>query len=552
MTSMLRKKEHVTIITAIPGFIPRQLAIDILHSHSEVITLNPLVLEHKPIKAPRDAASDEYYSTWYEIIERIQYVPGIGRMGSGKLAFNACFHDMPWGLQAHIYAPMNTDLRYKYRICGNQPGIEPPETLEMGLAALGAPSDGLYLREDVEVKCSIAVMSFVKSQLKAASKLMVQRIIKKAELIDAGQLRAMLENGRLKTINPADRSTALNPGTASASAAAAAGNNASSITPTSPVPSPSPVLPANSHDQQEQDTKTQGSPQSRTETPGSPPPVPYQVPRPLSMQPQSNTAGLQMPYGGRPSSAGVAQPQTPYQPPGSPGLSMYTPYPGYPNSTPYPGYPGQAGYAIPPGGGYYPPPPPPQQQQQQQQQQQYPQNYQMYPAMYAPYGPGQLPPPPQFYAELQAPYQPLAAPPNQPAAANTFAFEMPGDYYHAAPSQQPPSQQQVSSATSTPRTNRDSEILANGQWSTPVAQQQQQQQQTGSRPNSMGSNLSGTSASQAGAAAGYRSPGLDKSFASELETHLETPDEHRREVLKKLDPSATPAALHIRHHSVQH
>lgn len=211
MSSMLRKKEVFTIITPIPGFIPRQLAIDILHSHSEVITLNPLVLDHKPIKAPRNAASDEYYSTWYEINQRIQYIPGIGKMGSGKISFTGCFHDMPWGLQTHIYAPMNVDLKNRYQIAGNQPGIEAPEPQEIGLASLGAPSDGLYLRDDVEIKCNYAVVGFVKSQLKAASKDMVSRIIKKAELLDAGVLHAMIENGKLKTVNPNDRTTVMSP-----------------------------------------------------------------------------------------------------------------------------------------------------------------------------------------------------------------------------------------------------------------------------------------------------------------------------------------------------
>jgi len=209
---MLRKKEVFTTITPIPGFIPRQLAIDILHSHSEVITLNPLVLEHKPIPAPRNAAADEFYSTWYEITERIQYIPGMGKMGSGKISFNGCFHDMPWGLQTHIYAPMSVDLRNKYRIAGNQPGVEPPEPLEIGMSELGVPSDGLYLREDIEIRCNIAVVGFVKSQLKAASKEMVQRIIKKAELLDAGVLKAMIYEGKLKTINPNDRSNAANLG----------------------------------------------------------------------------------------------------------------------------------------------------------------------------------------------------------------------------------------------------------------------------------------------------------------------------------------------------
>ncbi|KAK0661617.1 hypothetical protein QBC41DRAFT_35603 [Cercophora samala] len=202
---MLRKKDTFTVITPIPGFIPRQLAIDILHSHSEVITLNPLVIDHKPIAAPQNAETDEYYSTWYEITERLQLVPGIGRMGSSTIKFNGCFHDMPWGLQTHVYAPMNIDMRSTYRIAGNQPGVEAPEVPEIGLKALGVPSDGLYLREDIEIKCNVTMVSYVRSQMKKASAEMVQRMIKKAELLDAGVLSAMIEDGKLKTLNPADR-----------------------------------------------------------------------------------------------------------------------------------------------------------------------------------------------------------------------------------------------------------------------------------------------------------------------------------------------------------
>jgi hypothetical protein len=204
---MLRKKEVYTQVTPIPIHIPRQLCIDILHSHGELITVNPLVLDYKAIKAPRDAEADEFYSTWYEITEKIQYVPGMGRFGAGKISFNGCFHDMPWGLQTHIYAPAGVDMRNKWRVCGNQPG-EPVEARELGI---GAPADGLYLREDIEIRCNITLVSFVKSQMKAAAKAMVDRFIKKAELLDSGVLSAMMENGRLKTINPADRSDTLRP-----------------------------------------------------------------------------------------------------------------------------------------------------------------------------------------------------------------------------------------------------------------------------------------------------------------------------------------------------
>jgi hypothetical protein len=198
---MMRKKINYTNVTPIPSYVPRQLAIDLLHNHGEMITLNPLVLNYEPIKAPRDAQADEFYSTWYEIEERIQYIPGAGSMGSGKIKFKGCFHDMPWGIQTHTYAPMNIDLKNKWRIAGNQPG-EPREPTEMGI---GAPPDGLYLREDVEIKCNFTMASFVKKEMKAASKKMVDRLVKKAELLDAGVLHAMIENGRLRTINPSDR-----------------------------------------------------------------------------------------------------------------------------------------------------------------------------------------------------------------------------------------------------------------------------------------------------------------------------------------------------------
>ncbi|KNG46934.1 NACHT and WD40 domain protein [Stemphylium lycopersici] len=200
--NMMRRKTQYVHITPIPSFIPRQLAIDFLHSHGEIIELNPLVTGHEPIKAPRDAPADEFYSTWYEISERIQYIPGIGRIGSGAIKFRGVFHDLPFGLQTHTYAPANVDLRNKWQICGNQPG-EPPEPKELGSAA---PPEGLYIREDVEIKCNVAMVNFVKKEMKAAAKIMVERLVKKAELLDSGAIQAMMENGRLRTVNPADRS----------------------------------------------------------------------------------------------------------------------------------------------------------------------------------------------------------------------------------------------------------------------------------------------------------------------------------------------------------
>ena len=48
------KRIQYTKITPLPSNVPRQLAIELLHAHEEVIALNPLVTGSKKIEAPRD------------------------------------------------------------------------------------------------------------------------------------------------------------------------------------------------------------------------------------------------------------------------------------------------------------------------------------------------------------------------------------------------------------------------------------------------------------------------------------------------------------------
>lgn len=102
---------------------------------------------------------------------------------------------------------MGIDLQSKWRIAGSEPNVSVPLPSDPDPYIPGAPATGLYLLEEVEINCNVTLVSFVKSQLKAASKILVDRLIKKAELLDAGVLRAMFEDGNLKTFNPADRTS---------------------------------------------------------------------------------------------------------------------------------------------------------------------------------------------------------------------------------------------------------------------------------------------------------------------------------------------------------
>ena len=144
-----------------------------------MIDLNPLVIERHPIKPPPSATAEEYHCQWYSLTDRVQYLPG--GLVQGKVSYTACFHDLSMGLQTHVYAPMGLDIKNKWTLGGSLPG-EPIEAVELGI---GVPRQGLWLREDVDMKCNMLMTGFVKKTLKKAHATLVARLVQKAHIVDA-------------------------------------------------------------------------------------------------------------------------------------------------------------------------------------------------------------------------------------------------------------------------------------------------------------------------------------------------------------------------------
>lgn len=176
-----------TITTPLPAHVTRETVIDMLHDHARMIELNPLVINHEQCKPPKNAAPDEFHCIWYEVTDRMSYLPGI----KGSLKFNCCFNDLPIGLQTHVYAPMGLDIQERWSVGGNLPG-EPREPRELGI---DVPRDCLYLREDVNMNVSKVFTSFTKSKLNKAHKTLVERLLKKGEIIDDQNYQTALSNG---------------------------------------------------------------------------------------------------------------------------------------------------------------------------------------------------------------------------------------------------------------------------------------------------------------------------------------------------------------------
>lgn len=174
----MSKRSVFTSVTPLPAYISREAAVESLHRHAEMIELNPLVIKYEQTKPPKNASADEYHCIWYELTDKVHYLPG--GLLSGNVTYKACFHDLPAGLQTHVYAPAGLDIKEKWSVGGNMPG-EPREPVELGLT--GAPREGLYLREDVDMRCNMFMTSFVKGTLQKAHGVLVDRLIYKADLL---------------------------------------------------------------------------------------------------------------------------------------------------------------------------------------------------------------------------------------------------------------------------------------------------------------------------------------------------------------------------------
>jgi hypothetical protein len=182
----MSKRSLFVNITPLPAGISRESVISTLHDHLEMIDLQPMVEERHPIKPPTTATPEEFHCQWYALTDKVQYLPG--GLYTGKVSYNVCFHNLPTGMQSHVYAPMGLTIRNKWTLGGTLPD-EPREAVELGH---GIPKEGLWLREDVDMKCNMLLTSFVKKNLKKAHATLVARLVEKAHLNENDKHNATL------------------------------------------------------------------------------------------------------------------------------------------------------------------------------------------------------------------------------------------------------------------------------------------------------------------------------------------------------------------------
>ncbi|PKS09020.1 hypothetical protein jhhlp_003633 [Lomentospora prolificans] len=229
----MSKRTVFTTITPLPPSITREVAVSFLQDHLRMIDLNPLVIARHPIACPANAPPDERHCAWYSLTDSISYLPG-GKV-TGEVSYTAAFNNVPKGVQTHVYAPMGLNIRETWTVGGTLPG-EPKEPVELGI---GAPQSGLYVREDVDMRCNVFMAAFVKKTLKKAHSSLVEAIKIGAQTASAGSVPASRPNAAQQNSRPSGYPL---PAPAAPAAAAAASSSYSgnppsydSVSPTNPV-----------------------------------------------------------------------------------------------------------------------------------------------------------------------------------------------------------------------------------------------------------------------------------------------------------------------------
>lgn len=120
----MSKNTVITTVTPLPAGVTRQIVLDFLHDHEEMIDSNPLVKERHPIPTPSHAAADERHCQWFSVTDKISYFPGL----AGDVTYTCAFRHLATGLQTHCYAPAGLS-RSKPRVKTTRTQYQPSKSL---------------------------------------------------------------------------------------------------------------------------------------------------------------------------------------------------------------------------------------------------------------------------------------------------------------------------------------------------------------------------------------------------------------------------------------
>ncbi|KKA30341.1 hypothetical protein TD95_002256 [Thielaviopsis punctulata] len=190
----MSKRTTFTTITPVPEGVSRSAVLSLLHSYDEMLRINPLVVSHTRISPPSFCPPEERDCVWFQLRDKISHLPG-GKI-VGDIAYTAAVRSTENGMTSHIYAHMGVDIRSTWTLGGRRAG-------EAGNPVVDEQMPGLYLREDIEVRCNALMTGFITKNLNKSHAAITQRL---EELLEREKQKQPLRPHLKAGINPEFRS----------------------------------------------------------------------------------------------------------------------------------------------------------------------------------------------------------------------------------------------------------------------------------------------------------------------------------------------------------
>ncbi|EMC98340.1 hypothetical protein BAUCODRAFT_121236 [Baudoinia panamericana UAMH 10762] len=161
---MFRTTFHNTVTDPIPVNVDSKGVVDLLHDHSFLITMSPIVTRHSEVS--RDPVTQK---VTYDVWENLDLLPfGLWKY---ELRFTAAFENKADGVITHIEAPMGFQSKADYTVRGKQ-GFE--------------ESGAMELNEAIESSCSHIFRPFVEWTMVPVRRKMHAQIIARAHEMQHG------------------------------------------------------------------------------------------------------------------------------------------------------------------------------------------------------------------------------------------------------------------------------------------------------------------------------------------------------------------------------
>ena len=167
--------------TVLPQSVRREDVLRLLHDHSVMITLNPIVINHDKVPGPispppspkheeaalihdDDDISTSTTSVKYTITDRISYLPG--HLWDSTITYSAWFVDTPDGVRSFVQAPAGVEIRGSWRVRPVQ-AVDERDKVDFGI----------YLIEEAIVSCNALLRPFIQSTMQKSHATLHQKLL---------------------------------------------------------------------------------------------------------------------------------------------------------------------------------------------------------------------------------------------------------------------------------------------------------------------------------------------------------------------------------------